>query len=404
MTTGSPILPAYERNPRQRALDATLVASGRDDRGFYLVLDDTILYPEGGGQPADRGTISGVAIIDVQREGREIRHYVDAGDLSRAEALAPGPVAVALDWQRRYDHMQQHTAQHLFTATTLTRFGWRTVAFHLGARVCDIELDVASLTPDDLARLEDAVALEILAAHPVRARRVTPEEKAQLPVRSRGLPDDHEGDIRLVEIEGVDLNTCGGTHLASTAEIGAFAIVGTEPMRGGTRVYFVAGERARLRLREHERRAALLRAVFGTNEDEIPQVAAQKLEQLKDANARIKRLQERLADAIVDALATDLAALRTTHVDDGDAALVQRIAQRLSARDDAALTLITAGGPREGFFALAAGTAWQGDLKAAGARVAATLEGRGGGAGRVYQGKAARVDKREEARAELAAT
>ena len=101
--------PAYLRDPAARSLDTELIAIGHDDRGSYLVLADTILYPEGGGQPADRGTVDGQPIGDVQRVAGEIRHYLTTA----GAPLAAGPVSVALDWPRRWDHMQQHSAQHL---------------------------------------------------------------------------------------------------------------------------------------------------------------------------------------------------------------------------------------------------------------------------------------------------
>ena len=125
---------------------------------------------------------------------------------------------MVLDWPRRWDHMQQHTGQHLLTAVASDRFGWQTTAFHLGGEVSDVELAVPSLASADLRALEDVIAEEIRRQRAVSARRVSRETYQALPVRTRGLPADISGEIQLVEIEGLDLNTCGGTHLRSTAE------------------------------------------------------------------------------------------------------------------------------------------------------------------------------------------
>ncbi len=225
----------YEREPGRREAEAEVVAAGEQGGRPFVVLSDTLFYPEGGGQPADRGTIAGVAVLDVQRAGGTIRHLLE-------RPIAPGSVRLALDWERRFDHMQQHTAQHLLSALAEDRFGWKTTAFHLGPAVSDIELAVPALAEETREALEEAVAAEIRAARPVRPRRVTREEFERLEaVRTRGLPDGHAGEVRLVEIEGVDLNTCGGTHLASTAEIEALHLLASEPMRGGTRLHFAAG-------------------------------------------------------------------------------------------------------------------------------------------------------------------
>jgi len=207
------------------------------------VLADTLFYPEGGGQPADHGRLGDAEVLDVQKRGEEIRHFL-------SHPVAEGSIQLELDWPRRWDHMQQHTGQHVLTAVALRDFGWRTTAFHLGTEWSDIELDVPNLDRDDLDRLEEAVAKEIRAARPVIYRTAEVGDFERLGVRSRLLPDGFEGAVRLVDIEGLDLNTCGGTHCRSTAEIGLLSLLGTEPMRGGTRVFFVAAVVARYRRRK----------------------------------------------------------------------------------------------------------------------------------------------------------
>src|SRR5664280_1407985 len=232
-------IPAYERDPYMKELTTEIVETGVEGGVPFAVLAETVLYPEGGGQPADRGWLGGVEVTDVQRREATIRHFL-------ARPVEAGPVTVRLDWVRRFDHMQQHTGQHLLTAVAADRFGWPTTAFHLGERR-DPELDVA----DPLA------------------------------VRTRGLPASHQGDVRLVGIAGTDLNTCGGTHVRSTAEIEVIKLLGAEPMRGGTRLTFVAGGRVRARLGTHEALNARLRAALGAPDEEIAAVAEAKLEQLQ---------------------------------------------------------------------------------------------------------------------------
>jgi alanyl-tRNA synthetase len=389
-------IPAYEREPYRVELEVEVRAAGEESGRRYVVLDDTVLYPEGGGQPADRGLLGEVAVVDVQRRDGELRHYL-------AAPVLVGRARLRLDWSRRFDHMQQHTAQHLLSALAADRRGWPTTSFHLGDRACDVELEVPVLAAGQLEELEELVAEEVRAARPVTARRVSAEEYSRLGVRSRGLPEGHVGDVRLVEIAGVDLTTCGGTHLRSTAEIEAVKLLGTEPMRGGTRLHFVAGGRARRRLGEHEARLAELRRLLEAPEADLAAAATAKLEQLRDAQRRGRLLEERLADALAEALAARARPLAEVHLDDADGSLLQRLAARFQERAPEGVLLATASGAKGGFFALAAGPAAALDVRAAGARVAELLGGRGGGSGRLYQGKAGALDRRPQALAALAA-
>ncbi len=387
-------IPAYERDPYLKELKTEVLETGMEGGVPFAVLADTILYPEGGGQPADRGWLGEVQVTDVQRREGKVRH-------SLARPVEPGPVTVRLDWSRRFDHMQQHTGQHLLTAVAADRFGWPTTAFHLGERICDVELGVAALAAADLEALEAAVAEKIRAALAVSTRRVTQTEFAGLAVRTRGLPAGHEGDVRLVEIAGTDLNTCGGTHVRSTAEVEVVKLLGAEPMRGGTRLTFVAGGRVRARLGAHEARSARLRTLFGAPDEEIVAVAEAKLEQLQASEKRARGLEEELAGAVAVALAASPDRVVSAHFEGKDAAFLQALARRLVEGAPAKAALLTASDGGRSLFAVAVGEEVRLDVQAAGREVAALLAGRGGGAGRAFQGKAGSLAEREGAVARL---
>jgi Ser-tRNA(Ala) deacylase AlaX len=373
-------IPAYERDPYLTSLEVEVLATGEDGRAF-AVFDDTLLYPEGGGQPADQGRLGKVAVLDVQRVDGEIRHYLDG-------AAAPGPATLRLDWRRRFDHMQQHTAQHLLTAVAERLHGWRTTSFHLQPEVCDVELDTVAAEPQQLQALEDEVAAEVRAARPVTWRRVSPDEYERLAVRSRGLPAGHRGDVRLVEIAGVDVNTCGGTHLRSTAEIESVKLLGAEPARGGLRLRWIAGGRVRRRLDRAEEILAELRKLFGAADDELVSIAGLKLDQLQEASRHARWLTGKLAESAAEALAGRREAIVAEHFDGVDAGFLKQVAQRFSTLAHAGAALLTAGTDKGSFFAVAAGAESDLDVQEAGRRVAAVLDGRGGGSGRIFQGKA----------------
>ena len=382
--------PAYEKDPYLDRLEVEVVGVGEVEGRPYAVLDDTLLYPEGGGQPADHGRLGGLAVLDVQRVDGEVRHYLEA-------PCELGAAVLALDWQRRYDHMQQHTAQHLLSALALERFGWATRSFHLGAETSDIELDAAALSDDQLVALEEAAMAEIVTGRPITTRRVSPEEYAQLDVRSRGLPAGHTGDIRLVEIESIDLNTCGGTHLGSTREIEAVKILRSEKLRGGSRVHWVAGRRLRHRLAGHEGRNAELRGLFDSDDANLIDIAALKLEQLGASRRRIRHLESLLAAATVDSLADAEEAVVSAHFDDADGGFLQQLGRTLLERAPAKACLLTASGEKGSFFLVAAGSESPLDAGPIGRRIAELLGGRGGGAGAVFQGKAGSLERRAEA-------
>ncbi|MEZ0481899.1 DHHA1 domain-containing protein [Planococcus sp. SSTMD024] len=224
----------YYDDPYIKEIMVQVAESASDERGYYVVLDQTCFYPEGGGQPADHGMIGAAAVQDVQNHDGEVRHYLDC-------KLEPGEYEAVLDWHRRWDHMQQHAGQHLLSALLEDRHGYRTTSFHLGQERVSIDLHQASIGRETLRQVE-LEANRIISRHlPIRTRFVNEQQLETLDLRK---PPAVMGDIRLVEMEGIDLNACGGTHPDNTAGIGLLKIIGTEKAKGGTRLYFLCGERA----------------------------------------------------------------------------------------------------------------------------------------------------------------
>jgi alanyl-tRNA synthetase len=221
------------------------------DGKFAVLLDRTVFYPEGGGQPGDRGTVNGVPLVDVQEKDGEILHLVTG---EGGPNLAPGPAVLVLDAARRRDFTVQHSGQHLLSGTMLRLTGRPTVSMHLGDGICTIDLDQAvkdgtlpaELSESDkseevLEAVEEAVADAIEENHPVIIHLCPPEDAGSFPLRK--VPPKGEEVIRVVEIEGNDFSPCCGTHLRSTGEIGILRILGAEKYKGMTRVSFIAGRR-----------------------------------------------------------------------------------------------------------------------------------------------------------------
>jgi alanyl-tRNA synthetase len=231
----------YYTDPYLTEFDAEILQTTPAPGGRWsVVLDRSAFYPTSGGQPFDTGTLGTAHVLDVvDADDGTVLHVVDG-------PLAPGPITGKVDWERRFDHMQQHTGQHVLSAAFDSVVGARTVGFHLGADVSTIDLD-RDLSPDDIRRAEDDANRTVWRDRPVTIRFVEPEEAARLPLRKEPA---RQGVLRVIEIAGCDLSACGGTHVASTGSVGIIAVAGWERVRGGSRIEFVCGGRA---LRSHRR-------------------------------------------------------------------------------------------------------------------------------------------------------
>jgi alanyl-tRNA synthetase len=283
-----------------------------------------------------------------------------------------------LDWERRYDHMQQHTAQHLLSSLALAKFGWQTRSFRIGPETSHIELGAREPTEEQIEALEEMVASAVRESRWIRAFRVGPDQLGGFEVRSRGLPEGHAGDVRLVEIEGIDRNTCGGTHVGNTAEVEVVKTVGSEAIRGGCRLSWVAGRRARRRLAAHEARVAELRGLLDTGDDELASVIRLRLEQLRQSRREVRRLEAQLAVAIADRAAADAAPVLRVHLGEAGASLVRSVAEALGERAGSRLALVTATDGPSGLFVVLAGP----DCRSAGRRQVGCPVARGSGWGR----------------------
>jgi alanyl-tRNA synthetase len=263
------------------------VKSGITGKVWSLILDRTAFYPTSGGQPNDLGKIADANVLDVRDDGDEIIHVVDRHP-------ADPDVNGCINWPRRFDHMQQHTGQHLLSAMFQERFGLPTVSFHLGAEICTIDLRGPEPSAEILEGAERAANKIVFEDRAVNVRYGTQEQLAQLGVRKEV---DRQGILRAIEIEGADLQPCGGTHVKSTGQIGVVLVRRCTKVRQDWRVEFVCGGRAE-RLARHD--FHLLRETaekLGCASEDVLSVATRALTE-RDANFKtLRALQERLAGA-----------------------------------------------------------------------------------------------------------
>jgi alanyl-tRNA synthetase len=262
---------------------ATVVSCDPSGGRFEVVLDQTTFYPTSGGQPFDIGTLSGAPVVDViDREDGEIAHIV-------TEPLTVGErVRGDVDWPRRFDHMQQHTGQHILSAAFDRLFGVRTLSFHLGTDTSTIDL-AREMAPAELDAAEQAANRVVWEDRPVTVRFATADEALRLPLRKES---SRSGELRLVDVSDFDLSACGGTHVPRTGMIGLVAIAGWERFKGGTRVAFVCGGRA---LRSHSRlrdlTAAAARLVSAAAAD-LPSAIERLQAEIKATSKTAQRLED----------------------------------------------------------------------------------------------------------------
>jgi alanyl-tRNA synthetase len=253
---------------------------------WEVVLDETALYPTSGGQPCDHGKLGDANVLDVLDEGDEIVHIVD-------RELRPGPVHGCVDWVRRFDHMQQHTGQHLLSAMFQERFGRPTVSFHLGADLSSIDLRGAEPTLEILEGAERAANRIIFEDRPINVRYGTQEQLAQMGVRKEV---DRAGILRAIEIDGADLQPCGGTHVRRTAQIGTLLVRRCSKIRQDWRVEFACGARSERLARNDFRLIARAAANLGSSADDLADAAARVVAE-RDANFKeLRGLLQRLAE------------------------------------------------------------------------------------------------------------
>ena len=266
------------------------------DGSQAVYLDFTYFYPTSGGQPHDTGTIDGFRVIDVVEDDSGVRHVID-GRVGEGDE-----VECRVDWDRRFDHMQQHSGQHLLSRVFEDLYGLRTVSFHLGSEVSTIDLDTDSIQENVLREVEDASNKVIWRGIPIKTMVLSRGEFVEAlesgnrlwrALRSK-LPDDVE-DVRVVEIEDFDVSTCCGTHCSSTAEIGIIKLLGTEKVKGIVRVEFLCGLRALRDFSEKSDVLSTLSAFFSSDWRSLPRLVEKVIEENKSLKKKKEELLRELA-------------------------------------------------------------------------------------------------------------
>ena len=272
----------YDKNAYAFEFEARLVKAVKDGEREAVILDRTCFYPEGGGQPADHGWLNDIPVYDVQLQGNEVLHFVEA-------PLKPGVVKGRVDVNRRLDLMQQHTGQHIISQAFLRVGNFPTCSVHFGDEYTAIEIDAPQIPADLLRKVEDLSNEVVHRNLTVKIHRVKPEEVERFRIRK---PPPEVSEVRIVEIDRFDYSACGGTHVLRTGEVGLIKATGWEKLRGHVRVKFKIGKRA---VADYDRKIRLVQRLMQNltcGEAEISGRVEELQQQVKKLQKQIARLQE----------------------------------------------------------------------------------------------------------------
>lgn len=329
----------YYEDPLLREFESTVASIDADRR--LLTLRATAFYPEGGGQPADLGTLADTPVADVQKTGDgDIVHRLEA---PLPAAMQPGdPIHGRIDWSHRWEYMQQHSGQHVLSGALMRAADAPTVSVHQGSDVTTIEVDRESLSDTQLRAVDD-LANEIIGDdRAIRARWIDDTELSRVTLRR---PTDRRGRIRLVEIEDFDLVACGGVHLPRTGFLNLVQLVTVERIRGRLRLGYKIGRRALTDYREKHQAITAVADLFSARPEQAPARVTATIDELKEKNGILRRRAERIARSMIDALPGGSDPVRILRDDEEDE-VFRSLAEQLASDPDRRAVLCNLGSHR----------------------------------------------------------
>ncbi len=360
----------YYEDSHLRVFSATVTGCQEVKAGWEVTLDATAFYPEGGGQPCDTGTLGEANVLDVKERGETIVHLCD-------KPLAVGSsVTGKIDWDRRLDHMQQHSGEHMVSGVIHKRYGYHNVGFHMGADVVTIDFD-GTVPQEDLQDIENTVNTGIWADFPVKCWYPAEEELPSVPYRrKRDLP----WPVRIVEFPDFDTCACCGTQVKRTGEIGLVKLLSCVKFHEGVRIEMVCGKRALKLLSDSYEQNKQVSQAFSAKIGETGQAARRMNETLTAEKFRSTGLEKRLFAYIAQGFAGKALAVHFEEnlTPNANRELCDAIAEyaavavALSGNDDAGYSICIISRTE--------------DAKAIGTEVVKALDGRGGGKREAFQG------------------
>jgi len=275
----------YLDDPYQVEFEAQIVEKGMREQKPAVILDQTCFYPESGGQPHDKGWVDGIEVLKVFEEEGRIVHILEKD--VEAESIKG-----KIDRETRFDHMQQHSGQHILSQCFHELLEAETLSFHLGEDVSTLEMDLRKVSDEDVERMEKRANQVVFQDREVKTHSLPEDKIGTLPLRR---PPKKKGIIRVVEVSDFDYSACGGTHVRRTGEVGLIKILRWERIRDNIRFEFVCGNRA---LQDYTLKNRILRDLSNrltVHEQEVPSSIERLFSDLKSQKTAIKKMREKVA-------------------------------------------------------------------------------------------------------------
>jgi len=275
----------YLESPYKVEFEAQVVEKVIWEKKPALILDQTCFYPESGGQPCDKGTINEVEVLKVLEDEARIIHLL-------AEDISSDKITGKIEWQTRFDHMQQHSGQHILSQSFHELLGAETLSFHLGEAISSVEMDIRKISEEEVENVERRANEIVFQDREIKCYFIPEEKIGSVPLRR---PPKKKGLIRVVEVSDFDFSACGGTHVRRAGEIGLIKILKLERIRNNVRFEFICGKRT---LEDYLWKNRILRELstrFTVNEGEILNTVEKLSSDLKSQKRKGKKMQEKIA-------------------------------------------------------------------------------------------------------------
>ena len=387
----------YYEEPYLQEFKGKILEKIKIDDKPALILDNTCFYPTSGGQPNDLGYIQSVPIVDVIEDNERIIHILKEG----IEEECGDTVIGTIDWERRFDHMQQHSGQHILSAAFEKLWNAETVSFHLGDEVCTLDIMKDDITPEEVKRGEVLANNVVLENKPIKTYFVNKEEVNKLNLRK--IPPQ-KGDIRIVEIKDFDICACCGTHCGTTGEVGLIKILRWEKRGAKIRLDFICGKRS---LKDYYWKNELIKNISNKltiKDTELGETVERMLEERKETRKELREIKEKLQEYEAKKL-IDETSIRDNGIkiinkvfEEKKFQEVRGLVQKIINLDDSVVVLAGIKSKEEGVKILfACSRALNYDMNKLIREAGKFIEGRGGGAPNFAQAGGKRVEGIQEA-------
>ena len=354
-----------------REFSATVQRCTQTDKGFHILLDATAFYPEGGGQACDLGTLAEAKVLDVQEVGEEVLHLCD-------KPLPVGQEVIGrIDWERRFDLMQQHSGEHILSGLIHAKYGYHNVGFHIGKDTMEVDFD-GPIPPEALSELEAMANRAVWENLPIHCGYPSPDELPLIPYRTKKALD---WPVRIVEVPGYDTCACCGVHVANTGEIGLIKILSCIKFHQGVRLEMLCGQRAYAYLCRIYEQNRLVSQAFSAKPLETGEAALRMNEQLAAEKFRATGLEKRVFQSVAAGYAGKG---NVVHLESGlSSGSVRELADAI-AEVCGGTAAVFSGSDSTGYaFCLVSRS---GDVKETGNALTKQFHGRGGGKSGCFQG------------------